>query len=242
MSSAAVSSLCLCCGSWEKQGYSHCCCETTFFCLLLIAYGQPQLESNSLSKAPQMRQKGRFENTKKSGKRSASPVFLPRIQENVHQGPFRINFFWQFKDKMKYGLWEFITAASQSWEYHSFGIHFAWQTAVFQYGKSGANRCIAWGVYWVFKRKRTAGCAEDEFGQVTLKLAWRRLQTACRRELLRCSRDTSAESLSLKWCPCSCSHTNVFFILTGSRVASMIIHLASIPYIVFWPTSLETTQ
>lgn len=112
--------------------------------------------------------------------------------------PFRINLFWKFKEKMNYWLWEFMAAGSQSWEYHSFGIHFAWQAAVFQYGKSGANRCIAWGAYWAFRRKRTAGCGEDEFGQVTLKLAWRRLQTACGRELLRCSRDTSAESLSLK--------------------------------------------
>lgn len=120
MSSTAVSSLCLCCGSWEKQGYSHCCCETTFFCLLLIAYGQPQLESNSLSKAPQMRQKGRLENWKSQERGMRLPSFFHKSKTMSHS-PIQDKFILEIQRENEilivgvHGCWLTVLRIPQLW-------------------------------------------------------------------------------------------------------------------------------
>lgn len=114
------SSICLCCGSWEKQGYSHCCCETTFFfSLLLIAYGQPQLESNSLVKGPSNKTKGHIWKHKKTGKRRESPVFLPWIQENALSPSRRHSTVLEIQTEIEilivHGHWFTILRIPQLW-------------------------------------------------------------------------------------------------------------------------------
>lgn len=182
-----------CRGSWEKQGYSHCCCETTFlFVCFLSPSASHSWNPTALSKAPQNKAKGQIWNYKKKGKRSESPVFLPRIQENVPLHPFRQHLFCStvleiLREKRNLDCLENTIAL----EFILSGEQQCWEVW-------GETAWTAWTVSWVFKHKLRAGRGEDEFGQVTLKLAWLRLQAACRRELLHCSQDTSAESLSLK--------------------------------------------
>lgn len=86
-------------------------------------------------KGPSNETKGQIGKYKKVRKEECVPRLSSTNPRQCATVPFRINVFWKFKEKMKYWLWEFVAAGSQSWEYHSFGIHFAWQAAVFQYGK-----------------------------------------------------------------------------------------------------------